>query len=73
MQTKTIGIALIVLGAIMMVYTGFNYITTKNVVDLGPVQINSNEHHTVQWPPLVGMILLVSGIVVVISNKKASA
>ena len=31
MLTKTVGIVLIVIGIIMIVYTGFNYVTTEKV------------------------------------------
>ena len=70
MQTKTTGIVLIVIGLLMMLYTGFNYVTTKNVVDLGPLQINKTENHPVQWSPIVGGLLLVVGVVVVATAKK---
>ena len=73
MSTRTIGLALIILGILMMAYTGFTYITTKNVVDMGPIQINHDENHFVQWPPFVGAILLVAGVVVMFNNKKVSA
>lgn len=67
---KNLGLALIGLGIIMMVFTGFNYVTRENVVDLGGVQINANENHPVQWSPIAGGILLVAGVVVFLSNKK---
>ena len=70
MKTKNLGIVLIILGAIMMVYTGFNYITTKNVVDIGDIKIDKTENHPVQWSPILGGILLVSGVVLVAANKK---
>ena len=38
---KILGIVLVVIGLIMMVYTGFNYVTTEKVVDLGPIEINA--------------------------------
>jgi hypothetical protein len=53
----------------MMVYTGFNYVTTKNVVDLGPLQINKEENHPVQWSPIIGGLLLIGGIAIVVTNK----
>lgn len=67
---KNAGIVLIVIGIVMMVITGFNYVTRENVVDLGPVQINSKENHPVQWSPIVGGVLLVAGVVVLVSGKK---
>ena len=69
MQSKTTGIVLIVIGALMMIYTGFDFITTKNVVDLGAVKINKEENHPVQWSPIVGALLLVGGIVIVVRGK----
>jgi uncharacterized membrane protein YdcZ (DUF606 family) len=70
MQTKTIGIVLIVIGILMMLYTGFNFVTKEKVVDLGPLQIDKTENHPVQWSPIVGALLLAGGIVVIATNKK---
>ncbi len=67
---KIIGIVLIGLGIIMMIYTGFNYVTKEKVVDLGPIQINADKNHPVQWSPIVGLVLIVGGIVVVAVDKK---
>jgi uncharacterized membrane protein YdcZ (DUF606 family) len=72
MNTKNLGILLVVIGMLMILYTGFDYITTEEVVDLGPIQLNVEKSHPVQWSPIVGAILLVGGILVLISNKKNS-
>ena len=69
MQTRTLGIVLVVIGIIMIIYTGFNFITTEKVVDLGPLHINREENHPVQWSPIIGMVLLVAGIVVFATTK----
>jgi len=69
MSKKPIGIVLILIGVIMIIYTGFNYVTTERVVDLGPLKINAEKNHPVQWSPIVGVILLVGGIVVLVTSK----
>jgi uncharacterized membrane protein YdcZ (DUF606 family) len=69
MQSRNLGVLLIIIGIIMMIYTGFNFVTTKNVVDLGPLQINKEENHPVQWSPIIGAILIVGGIVIIVTNK----
>jgi hypothetical protein len=46
-------------------------VTTEKVVDLGPIEINAEKNHPVQWSPIVGIVLLVGGIVIALSDKKA--
>ena len=70
---RTLGIFLAAVGLIMMIYTGFNYVTKKKVVDIGPIEINKETNHPVQWSPIVGAVLLVGGIVVIAYNSKAKA
>ncbi|HVD99472.1 MAG TPA: hypothetical protein VNB90_14790 [Cytophagaceae bacterium] len=67
---KTLGITLIVLGLIAMIYTGFTYTTKEKVVDLGPIDINKEKKHTVYWPPVAGLVLLIAGGLVMIVDKK---
>ena len=73
MRLKPLGIVLSIIGIVMIIYTGFNYVTTEKVVDLGPIKINAEKNHPVQWSPIVGIVLLVGGIVIVLSDKKAKA
>ena len=69
---KTIGFMLTIFGLVMIIYTGFNYVTTEKVVDLGPIQINAEKNHPLQWSPILGGVLLVGGIIVLANSKKAS-
>lgn len=55
----------------MIVYTGFSYVTSKNVVDIGKVQIDRDVNHNFQWSPLLGGILLAGGVIVILSAKKS--
>ncbi len=67
---KNLGIVLIALGLLMMIYTGFNYVSEKRVVDIGPLKIDKAENHPVHWSPVVGGVLLVVGIALVATNRK---
>lgn len=67
---KPLGIVLIVIGIIMLAYTGFNYVTTEKVADIGPIEINAQKNHTVKWPPIVGLGLIVGGIAVIAIDRK---
>ena len=67
---KTIGLVLIVIGAIILIWTGFSYTRLENVVDAGPIHISADREHTVNWSPYAGGLLLLGGIVIVATAKK---
>ncbi|HTF22107.1 MAG TPA: hypothetical protein VK658_28695 [Chryseolinea sp.] len=67
---KNLGIVLLVVGLIMTVFTGFNVITKKKVVDLGPVEINKEEKTPIYWSPITGGILAVAGLVIIFVGKR---
>lgn len=70
MTTKVIGIVLVVIGIIMLAYTGFNYVTTETVVDLGPIQVDAEKNNFVRLSPILGGILLVGGLFLLLRDKK---
>lgn len=67
---KTLGIVLTILGILMMVFTGFNLVTKKEVADIGPVEINKEENNPVSWSPVIGGVLLVSGVALTVIGAK---
>ena len=67
---KTLGLLLLIIGAGMLIWTGFNYTKRENVVDAGPIQISVERQKSVNWPPYAGGILAVSGIIVLVTRKK---
>ena len=69
MKTKGVGIALILIGIVMTIYTGFNYVFNENLVDIGPIQINHEKNHPVQWAPIVGIIVLAAGAFLVVKDS----
>ncbi len=71
-MTKSFGFIIIIIGIIMMAYTGFNYVTTKKVVDLGAIQIDKKENHFVEWSPIIGIVLVFGGVVAIAMSKKSS-
>jgi len=67
---KNLGIVIIVIGILMTVFTGFNILTRKKVVDLGSVEINKTEKTPVYWSPVTGLVLIVAGGLVLIGGRK---
>jgi drug/metabolite transporter (DMT)-like permease len=58
---KIAGILLIIAGVAALLYGGFTYTTHKKAVDLGPVQIEKTEHHSIPLPPLLGIVAVIGG------------
>lgn len=68
-MNKTLGSILAVLGILMLVWTGFSYTKKENLVDAGPIQISADKEKNVNWPPYVGGIVLIAGVVLLVTSK----
>ncbi|MEY3422928.1 MAG: hypothetical protein RIR48_3257 [Bacteroidota bacterium] len=71
MNSKTIGIILVVAGILMIIYTGFHFVTTEKLVDIGPIEINKDKNHFVQWSPILGIVLLGGGLLLTFFKKSS--
>ncbi|HSJ66126.1 MAG TPA: hypothetical protein VK921_00525 [Anditalea sp.] len=67
---KTFGIVLIVIGIIMMVVTGFSYVTQETIIDAGPLEVTADKKESINWPPYIGGIALVTGIILLAMDRK---
>ena len=67
---RSIGFILIILGVVMLVWTGFSYTKREKVVDAGPLQISADKKKSVNWPPYAGAALLLGGVVLLASSRK---
>ena len=67
-----IGIILIVVGIIALAYGGFSYTKREKVLDLGPIQATAEKKETVPFPPILGGLCLVGGIVLVIVGNRTT-
>lgn len=68
-MNKSVGLILIVLGAILLIWTGFTYKKKEKIVDLGPIQVSADREKTVNWPPYAGGVVLLAGIIVLVTAK----
>jgi drug/metabolite transporter (DMT)-like permease len=58
---KILGVLLIIAGVAGLIYGGFSFTDQKKAVDVGPVQINKTEHHSVPIPPILGVVAIIGG------------
>jgi uncharacterized membrane protein YidH (DUF202 family) len=72
-DVKLIGIVLIVVGVLALAVGGINYTTQKKILDIGPLQATTDEHHSIPLSPIVGIAALIGGAVLVVSGGRARA
>ncbi len=71
MRPKMImAVILIVLGIVVLAYSGITYKTRGKPVEIGPIHIETTTSHFI--PPVVGAVALVGGILLlVLDTRKA--
>lgn len=51
---------------------GFSFTKKEKVIDAGPLEVTADKKEHVNWPPYVGGIVLVVGVVLAVSGNKNS-
>lgn len=67
--TTLVGIILIIGGIITLGYQGFTYKEREKILQIGDVQVTADTQKTVYFPPYLGGIALVAGIVLVVVSR----
>ena len=70
MDTKIIGIILIIAGALALAYGGFSYTKETHKADIGPIKIAVDEKKRVNIPMWAGVGGIVLGGVLLVVGKK---
>jgi ABC-type multidrug transport system fused ATPase/permease subunit len=66
------GLVIIVIGLLLVIFTGINFFTREKVVDMGDLQISRNKRHSMAWSPLVGIaVMAVGGGLFLFGSKKS--
>lgn len=60
------GIVLVILGALVLIYQGFDYTQRKNVIDVGPIHATVDDQRHVSLPPILGALALAGGIALLV-------
>jgi hypothetical protein len=67
-----LGVVLIVLGIGGLIFRSVHWTETKNVANIGPVEINAEEDHNVWIPTAAGIAAVVAGLGLVLVGRKSS-
>jgi len=66
---RTLGIVLLVAGLLGLVVGTFQYTRKKDVLNVGPVHVQTNEKESVAIPPLAAGAVAAIGLVLLITRK----
>ena len=68
---KSIGLVVLIIGLVVTLYTGFNYVTKETIVEVGNIEITADKSHNLSWSPILGIIvMLVGGTMLYLESKK---
>jgi hypothetical protein len=67
---RLIGIILIALGVLALIYQGFTYTQREKVMEIGSLQVTSDNEKFVWVPPVVGLAALAGGVALVAMSRR---
>jgi hypothetical protein len=67
--SRVVGLLLVIVGVIALLYSGITYTKREKVVDIGPLQVETQTTKRIPIPPIVGGLALVGGVLLVLSSR----
>ncbi len=67
---RAAGIILIVVGILMMVFTGFSFEKEKSLVEIGDLEITTKEKEHINWSTYAGGAVMLIGVVISVIGFK---
>lgn len=67
---RLLGIVLVVIGVIGLLYGGFSWTRQKKVVDVGPVELSTEQHERLPISPIAGGACLVAGVALLVIRPR---
>jgi hypothetical protein len=65
-----VGIILAVLGAAVLGYNQYTYVTHEKVLQIGSITATEEKEHTINFPPILGWALFAAGISLIIISQR---
>ncbi len=60
-MSKSLSLVLLILGVALLIWTGFEYAQKGKVIDAAPIEVAEEQERTINWPPFLGVALVVAG------------
>ena len=70
MSIRLLAIALVVAGALTLAYPAIRYTTRETVIDVGPIEVTTDETKTIPLPPILGGTAIALGLVLLVTERR---
>jgi hypothetical protein len=68
---KGASLIILLVGLLMILHTGYTYVTEEKVVELSELQTAVDNEHRVNWQPYIAIaIVLLGGVMLIRANEK---
>jgi hypothetical protein len=68
---KQAGIAILIIGLLITIFTGIRFITKEKVLEIGELEITRDKSHNLAWSPLIGLaVMAIGGGMYLFGSKK---
>ena len=67
-----VGVVLVVLGIAGLIVQNVTFTESKEVLDLGPIELRSEEQHNVPIPTIAGVIAVIAGLGMIFASRRTS-
>jgi hypothetical protein len=64
-----VGVVLVALGIAGLVIQNVKFTENKKVLDIGPLQVNSQEQHNVPIPTIAGIFAVIAGLGIIFAAR----
>ena len=67
---QLIGIVLVVIGLVSLIWGGITWTRETTVVDIGPIEAQTEERETLPLPPILGGVALAGGVLLLVPSRR---
>jgi hypothetical protein len=68
-----LGIVLLLGGLAALIWPSITYTKTEKAVDLGPIEVTTQDKERIPLPPIVGITAAASGVVLIVVGSRRHA
>ena len=65
-----VGVVLVVLGIAGLIVQNVTFTETKQVLNVGPLQVTSEEQHNLPIPTIAGIVAVIAGLGMIFASRR---